>query len=62
MDQLGQSKSAIATFMRDRKEKSGAGFQDSMLKLVRTLPKVNFLQHLFYFQASLSPEAIQSAR
>ena len=40
MEQLGQSKSAIANFMRDQKEKSGAGFQDSMLKLVRTLPKV----------------------
>lgn len=40
MAELGQSKSAIAQFMRDRKEKSGAGFQDSMLKLVRTLPKV----------------------
>ncbi len=26
--QLGQSKSAIAQFMRKRKEKSGAGFQD----------------------------------
>ena len=40
MAELGQSKSAIAQFMRSQKEKSGAGFQDSMLKLVRTLPKV----------------------
>jgi magnesium chelatase subunit H len=38
--QLGQSKSAIAQFMRKRKEKSGAGFQDGMLKLLRTLPNV----------------------
>ena len=38
--QLGQSKSAIAQFMRKRKEKSGAGFQDGMLKLLRTLPQV----------------------
>jgi magnesium chelatase subunit H len=28
MAQLGQSKSAIAQFMRKRKEKSGSGFQD----------------------------------
>ena len=40
MAQLGQSKSAIAQFMRKRKEKSGAGFQDAMLKLLNTLPKV----------------------
>ncbi|NET32345.1 MAG: magnesium chelatase subunit H [Cyanothece sp. SIO1E1] len=40
MAQLGQSKSAIAQFMRKRKEKSGSDFQDGMLKLLRTLPKV----------------------
>ena len=40
MAQLGQSKSAIAQFMKKRKEKSGAGFQDGMLKLLNTLPKV----------------------
>ncbi|MGI2904196.1 magnesium chelatase subunit H [Tolypothrix sp. VBCCA 56010] len=38
--QLGQSKSVVAQFMRKRKEKSGAGFQDGMLKLLRTLPQV----------------------
>ena len=38
--QIGQSKSAIASFMKKRKEKSGAGFQDAMLKLLRTLPQV----------------------
>jgi magnesium chelatase subunit H len=39
--QLGQSKSAIGEFMKKRKEKAGAGsFQDGMLKLVQTLPKV----------------------
>ena len=37
MAQLGQSKSAIAQFMKKRKEKSGAGFQDGMLKLLQTL-------------------------
>ena len=37
MAQLGQSKSAIASFMK--KKKSG-GFEEGMLKLVRTLPKV----------------------
>lgn len=40
MENLGQSKSAIAQFMRKRKENSGSSFQDSMLKLLRTLPKV----------------------
>jgi magnesium chelatase subunit H len=40
MAQLGQSKSAIAQFMRKRKEASGAGFQDAMLKLLNTLPTV----------------------
>ena len=40
MAQLGQSKSAIAQFMRKRKEANGAGFQDAMLKLLNTLPTV----------------------
>ncbi|MGF1516156.1 MAG: DUF3479 domain-containing protein, partial [Elainellaceae cyanobacterium] len=40
MAQLGQSKSAIASFMKKRKENSGSSFQDAMLKLLRTLPKV----------------------
>ncbi|NJO94114.1 MAG: DUF3479 domain-containing protein, partial [Hydrococcus sp. RM1_1_31] len=40
MAQLGQSKSAIAQFMRKRKENSGASFQDAMLKLLRALPQV----------------------
>ncbi len=40
MANLGQSQSAIAQFMRKRKEQSGASFQDGMLKLLQTLPKV----------------------
>jgi magnesium chelatase subunit H len=40
MAQLGQSKSAIAQFMKKRKEQSGGGFQDAMLKLLNTLPKI----------------------
>ncbi len=40
MAQLGQSKSAIAQFMKKRREKSGSSFQDGMLKLLQTLPKV----------------------
>ena len=40
MAQLGQSKSAIAQFMKKKREAGGGGFEDSMLKLVRTLPKV----------------------
>lgn len=38
--QIGQSKSVISSFMKKRKEKAGAGFQDAMLKLLRTLPTV----------------------
>ena len=40
MAQLGQSKNAIAQFMRKRKEAGGASFQDAMLKLLNTLPTV----------------------
>lgn len=40
MQQLGQSKSVIGEFMKKRREKSGAGFEDAMLKLLRTLPTV----------------------
>ncbi|PSP11708.1 MAG: magnesium chelatase subunit H, partial [Cyanobacteria bacterium SW_9_47_5] len=40
MAQLGQSKSAIAQFMRKRKEKQGSSFQDGMMKMLQTLPKV----------------------
>ncbi len=40
MAQLGQSKSAIAQFMRKKRKESGANFEESMLKLLRTLPKV----------------------
>eukprot|EP00218_Dolichomastix_sp_CCMP3274_P016391 CAMPEP_0170142762 /NCGR_PEP_ID=MMETSP0033_2-20121228/8402_1 /TAXON_ID=195969 /ORGANISM="Dolichomastix tenuilepis, Strain CCMP3274" /LENGTH=1405 /DNA_ID=CAMNT_0010379135 /DNA_START=15 /DNA_END=4232 /DNA_ORIENTATION=- len=39
MAQLGQSKSAIGEFMK-KKRQSGGGFEEAMLKLVRTLPKV----------------------
>ena len=40
MAQLGQSKSIIGYFMKKRKEAGGAGFQDSMLKLLNTLPSI----------------------
>ena len=40
MSQLGQSKSVIGEFMKKRRKKSGSGFEDAMLKLLRTLPKV----------------------
>ncbi len=40
MAQLGQSKSVFASFMKKRKESGGAGFQDSMLKLLNTLPSI----------------------
>lgn len=40
MAQLGQSKSAIASFMRKKRKENAASFEESMLKLLRTLPKV----------------------
>lgn len=40
MAQLGQSKSVVADFMKAKKAKGGGGFEDGMLKLIRTLPKV----------------------
>ncbi|ABX08867.1 magnesium chelatase subunit H [Prochlorococcus marinus] len=40
MAQLGQSKSIIGDFMKKKKESGGAGFQDSMLKLLNTLPSI----------------------
>ncbi len=40
MAQLGESKSLIGDFMKKKKEAGGAGFQDSMLKLLNTLPSI----------------------
>ncbi len=40
MSNLGQSKSMIGEFMKKRRQKDAAGFEDAMLKLLRTLPKV----------------------
>ena len=40
MAQIGQSKSAVASFMKKKRAESGTGFEDGLLKLIRTLPKV----------------------
>ncbi len=40
MAQLGQGNSVISGLMKKRKESGGAGFQDSMLKLLNTLPTI----------------------
>ena len=40
MSQLGKSQSSIAKFMRRKREEAGASFEESMLKLLRNLPKV----------------------
>jgi len=39
MSQLGQSKSAIGSFMKKQRENTD-GFEEGLLKLIRTLPKV----------------------
>ena len=40
MSQLGQSKSIIGDLIKKKKESDGASFQDSMLKLLNTLPSI----------------------
>ena len=40
MANLGQSKSVIGEFMKKKKKESGSSFEEGMLKLLRTLPKV----------------------
>lgn len=40
MNNLGQSKSVIADFMKKKKKENGSSFEEGMLKLLRTLPKV----------------------
>lgn len=40
MASLGQSKSVISDFMKKKKKEDGSSFEEGMLKLLRTLPKV----------------------
>lgn len=40
MANLGQSKSVIGEFMKKKKKEGGSSFEEGMLKLLRTLPKV----------------------
>mmetsp|Transcript_8951 Transcript_8951/g.14855 ORF Transcript_8951/g.14855 Transcript_8951/m.14855 type:complete len:1393 (-) Transcript_8951:191-4369(-) len=40
MQNLGQSKSVIGDFMKKKKKEDGSSFEEGMLKLLRTLPKV----------------------
>ena len=40
MQNLGQSKSVIGDFMKKTKKQNGSSFEEGMLKLLRTLPKV----------------------
>jgi magnesium chelatase subunit H len=40
MENLGQSKSIVADFMKSEKKRDGSSFEEGMLKLLRTLPKV----------------------
>lgn len=72
MSQLGQSKSAIAQFMRRKRKENVGNFEEGMLKLVRTLPKVlkylptdkaqdarNFIMSLQFWLGG-SPENIEN--
>merc|ERR1711991_627467 len=40
MQNLGQSKSVVGEFMKKKKKEDGSSFEEGMLKLLRTLPKV----------------------
>ena len=40
MKNLGQSKSVISDFMKKKRQEDGSSFEEGMLKLLRTLPKV----------------------
>ena len=40
MKNLGQSKSVMGDFMKKEKKDDGSSFEEGMLKLLRTLPKV----------------------
>ena len=40
MKNLGQSKSVVADFMKKKRQEDGSSFEEGMLKLLRTLPKV----------------------
>uniref|UniRef100_A0A7S2K340 magnesium chelatase n=1 Tax=Leptocylindrus danicus TaxID=163516 RepID=A0A7S2K340_9STRA len=40
MKNLGQSKSVVSDFMKKKKQEDGSSFEEGMLKLLRTLPKV----------------------
>ncbi len=40
MSSMGQSQSVIGDFMKKKRQENGASFEGSMLKLLRTLPKV----------------------
>merc|ERR1719420_254440 len=71
MASMGQSKNVITQFMKQNKPK-GTSFQDGMLKLVRTLPKVlkylpsdkaqgarSFMMSLQYWLGG-SPESVEA--
>jgi len=72
MQSLGQSKSVISDFMKKKKKEDGSSFEEGMLKLLRTLPKVlkylpsdkaadarNFMMSFQYWLGG-SPENLQS--
>jgi len=72
MKNLGQSKSVVADFMKKKKQEDGSSFEEGMLKLLRTLPKVlkflpsdkaadarTFMMSFQYWLGG-SPENIQS--
>lgn len=40
LSQLGQSKSVMGDFMKKQRQRDQGGFEEAMLKLVRTLPKI----------------------
>ena len=60
MASLGQSKSVVSEFMKKKKADDGSSFEEAMLKLLRTLPKV--LKYLPGMYISVSHAATASLR
>jgi magnesium chelatase subunit H len=72
MANLGESKSIVSDFVKNKKKEDGSGFEEGMLKLLRTLPKVlkylpgdkardgrNFMMSFQYWLGG-SPENLES--
>merc|ERR1719163_2316597 len=63
MASLGQSKSVVSEFMKKKKADDGSSFEEAMLKLLRTLPKVlkNLPSMLLSLATTYVPAVVEKA-